>query len=108
MAKIPIFTPKVTKLARNSPKSESLKTTIPQEIVRILKLKTGGEVVWRLYMDPNGNAAAYFSTPENFDKLFLTNLNTGENLLKEAQGHIDRLGKSVDKAIKNKEKNESK
>ncbi len=46
------FIAKSTKLARNSPKSDSLKTTIPREIIQVLKVKEGDEVVWSLAPDP--------------------------------------------------------
>jgi bifunctional DNA-binding transcriptional regulator/antitoxin component of YhaV-PrlF toxin-antitoxin module len=43
-----LFIAKSTKLAKNSPLSESLKTTIPKEIVNTLKLKQGDEIVWTI------------------------------------------------------------
>jgi len=46
------FIAKATKLARNSPQSDSLKTTIPKEIIQVLKVKVGDEVVWSLAPDP--------------------------------------------------------
>ena len=46
------FIAKATKLAKNSPQSDSLKTTIPREIIQVLKVKEGDEVVWSLAPDP--------------------------------------------------------
>ena len=64
------FIAKATKLARNSPKSDSLKTTIPREIIQVLKVKEGDEVVWSLVSDPviEDGALAVAQTKEQFLK----------------------------------------
>lgn len=52
--------PKETKLALNSPKYGSLKTTIPKEVVEILGLKTGSSVVWEINSDDSGYHAIVY------------------------------------------------